>query len=122
MEDRDGLVVMTTVGAVLAALYWGTLGVLNATGKLYGVKPDGFQMFLPFVLVVLYAMRGYKVFEGDHRSARNLMWLHGVGGVLAIVQIAMGMLPTFVIGLYAAKVAIHIIGGIPAAMLASRNS
>jgi hypothetical protein len=115
MNNR-GLVVWTTVGAALASAYWGGLTALLAGGAIHGYAVDSTQLVFPILLTVLYAVRGFKVYNGDHASARSLTWLHAIGALVAFWQIGVTHDAT-IVALYGAKVAIHLVGGIPAFLL-----
>jgi hypothetical protein len=108
---------LAAVGAWLAAAYWAALTLLIGVGAVMG-SLSGVQIILPVVLVVLYVLRGTQLFKGDPNAARRILWLHGVGGVVAIVQVISGG------GLFAIlqgiKVAIHVFGGVTA-YLAQRS-
>jgi hypothetical protein len=114
--DRN-LFILAGVGALLASAYWAALtlliGVASAVGN---VNPA--QVILPVVLIVLYALRGFQLFKGNPAAAKRILWLHGVGGVVAVTQIMSG--GSLVMVLNAVKVAIHIFGGV-AAYLALRS-
>lgn len=112
------LFVLAGVGAWLASAYWAALTLLLAFGTATGtVSP--LQLALPVVLIVLYAMRGLQLFKGDPAAARRILWLHGVGAVMALVQMSHG--GTLWIVLQGIKIAIHVFGGLTA-YLAVRSS
>jgi hypothetical protein len=112
------LFILAAVGAGLASAYWGTLALLLGVGAANGTTSPA-QIILPFVLVALYAMRGYQIFNGNVAATRRILWLHGVGGVIAIVQMMSGGL--LIVILYTIKVAIHVFGG-ATAFLAFRSA
>ena len=104
--DRT-MFVLAAVGAGLASAYWAGLTLLIGFSA-----ASGFQIILPIVLIVLYAVRGVQIFKGDRAAARRILWLHGFGAISAVLQIASGG-PLFFI-LQGIKIAIHIFGGITA--------
>ncbi len=110
-NDRSALYVLAGIGSALASLYWGALTLLIAFGVATG-SVSGAQLILPAILIALYAMRAFQIFKGDPNAARRVLWLHGVGGVMAIVQMASGG-PIFIV-LQGIKVVIHVFGGITA--------
>ena len=67
-------------------------------------------LFLPCILIGLYAVRGYQLYRGDRRAASRILWLHGVGAVVAIFQAMSGIL----VVMQVIKVAIHVFGGVTA--------
>jgi hypothetical protein len=102
---------LAAVGAGLASAYWAGLTLLiGVSAAARGTS--GFQVVLPLVLIVLYAMRGMQVWKGDPSAARRLLWLHGVGGIYAIVQMAAG--GPILMALNVIKAAIHVFGGVSA--------
>src|SRR5690349_12005718 len=103
--------VLAALGAGLASLYWAAITALIAFGTASGAT-SGMQLVLPCVLVGLYAMRGFQLFKGDPAAAQRVLWLHGVGGVVAIIQIATG--DPFIQVLHGIKVAIHVFGAVTA--------
>jgi hypothetical protein len=104
---------LAAAGAGLASAYWAMLTLLIALGVATG-SVSGTQMVLPFVLIILYAARGYQLYKGDPLAAKRILWLHGVGGVVAIVQMLTG--GGLLMVLQGIKVLIHIFGGITAYM------
>jgi hypothetical protein len=106
---RPGIFVLAAVGAWLAGAYWGllTLGIVMgvATGALSFI-----QILIPVVLIVMYVGRGYQSFQGNAGAMNNLLWLHGVGGLIGLMHAAQG--EGFVAVLHGAKVGIHIFGGL----------
>jgi hypothetical protein len=109
---------LAAVGAGFAALYWAALTAMLALAATSGsVSPA--QVILPCVLIGLYAYRGFQLLQGNTAAAQRLIWLHVVGGIVAIAQIATGAQGLFAF-LQAFKVAIHIFGGITA-FLAARS-
>ncbi len=108
--DRS-LFILAGVGALLASAYWAALtlliGVASAVGN---VSPT--QVLLPIVLIVLYALRGFQLVKGNPAAAKRILWLHGIGGIVAVLQIMSG--GTLVMVLNVIKVAIHLFGGVTA--------
>ena len=105
--------VLAAVGAWLAGAYWAAITLLLTFGVATG-SVSAAQIILPCILIALYAMRGYQLFQGDPAAARRILWLHGVGGVAAIVYMMSG--GAGVVVLNGIKVLIHIFGGITAVM------
>jgi hypothetical protein len=77
-----------------------------------GGKVSAAQLFLPVLLIGFYAFRGYQLFRGDPAAAKRLLWLHGAGAAVAILQIATGGVVLIV--LQSMKLVIHLFGGIGA--------
>jgi hypothetical protein len=99
--------VLAAVGAGLASLYWGAM-VLLTLSMGNGAGP---QSFLPLLLVGLYAYRGYQIFTGDTQAAGRILWLHGIGAVMAFMQ----MMGASGLGVFqGVKVAINVFGAITA--------
>jgi hypothetical protein len=109
-----GPFVLAAVGAWLASAYWAALTLLLGVGIAVG-SVSGVQVILPCVLIALYAWRGVQLFRGDPAAARRLMWLHGFGGVAALMQIASGG-GGFIVVLQGLKIAIHVFGGVTSYM------
>ncbi len=110
--------VLAAIGAGLASLYWAGLTLLIALGVAMG-SVSALQILLPCVLIVLYAVRGFQIFKGDPVAAKRILWLHGIGGVMAMIQMGSGN--TLLIALQSIKIAIHIFGAITA-YLAMRSA
>jgi hypothetical protein len=108
-----GPFILAAIGAILASVYWAGLTLLIGFGVAFGSTSMA-QIILPCVLIVLYAVRGYQLFMGDPLAARRILWLHGAGGVAAIVQMATGT-PLLVV-LQGIKLLIHVFGGVTAYM------
>ncbi len=108
--DRT-MFVLAAVGAGLASAYWAGLTLLIGLGAAFG-SISAFQVILPVVLIVLYAVRGVQIFKGDRAAARRILWLHGFGAISAVLQIASG--GTLFVVLQGIKILIHIFGGITA--------
>jgi hypothetical protein len=109
--------ILAAVGAGLASAYWAALTLLIGLGAALGSGSTA-QIIVPCILVVLYALRGWQIFKGDANAARRILWLHGVGGVVAIMQMASGS--GILVALQSVKVIIHIFGGVTA-YLAQRS-
>lgn len=105
--------VLAGIGALGASAYWGLYTLLVGVA-VAGAGASPVRMILPVVLIALYAIRGFQIFKGDARAATSVMWLHGVGGVMAVINMASG--DPFLIGLNAVKLLIHIFGGATAYM------
>jgi hypothetical protein len=105
-------------GACLASVYWAALTLLLGFGVAKG-SVSGTRIVFPLILIVLYALRGVQIFKGDVAAARRVLWLHAVGGVFAVVQMASGNI--FLMVLQGIKVATHIFGG-ATAYLAYRSA
>ncbi len=116
-QGRRTAFVLAAIGAGLASLYWAAhtllVGVAIAAGGVSGA-----QLILPCVLIGLYALRAFQIWKGDAAAARGVLWLHGIGGVMALLQMFSGS--SFLIVLHGIKVAIHVFGGITA-LRASRS-
>jgi hypothetical protein len=111
------LFVLAAIGAGLASLYWAALTLLIGVGVAIGTGSP-VQIVLPFVLIALYAVRGYQLFRGDPAAARRILWLHGIGGLAAFVQMVSA--GGFWGALQGVKILIHIFGGVTA-LLALRS-
>jgi hypothetical protein len=111
--------ILAAIGALAASGYWALLTLLILANVTTGGSLSPMQLILPGVLVVLYAVRGVQLFQGDVRAANRILWLHFVGGLFAAFYAATGH------GLFAAlqalKIAIHIFGGVTA-YLAKRSA
>jgi hypothetical protein len=112
------LFVLAAAGAGLASLYWAGLTLLFGLGAAFG-STSPLQMFWPVVLVVLYAVRGFQIFQGNVPATRRILWLHGIGAVAAVVQMVSGNV--LLIVLQSIKVMIHLFGG-TTAFLAFRSA
>jgi hypothetical protein len=95
-------------------VYWGLLTLLIGVGVASG-GVSATRVVLPIVLIALYAYRGLQIFKGDQRAARSILWLHGIGGVMAVVQMASGS-PVLIV-LQGGKLLVHIFGGVAALLL-----
>lgn len=98
---------LAALGAWGAAAYWALLTALIALGAAMGaVSPTA--LILPIVLIGLYVLNGVRMFKGEARAVRSLLWLHGVGCLVAIIQVATSS--GLFVALQAIKVVIHIFG------------
>ena len=115
---RRGPFVLAAVGAFLAGGYWALITLLLVAGVAAG-SVSGAQIILPVILIGLYIQRGTQLLRGDARAASRILWLHGVGGVVAIMQMqsSSGLFVT----LQGLKVVIHVFGGVTA-LLALRSA
>jgi hypothetical protein len=116
-QPNRTLFMLAAVGAGLASLYWAALTALMALGAAAGSLPTS-RIVVPCILIVLYAHRGYLILKGDAGAARRILWLHGLGMVMAVTQMASGN--PVVLLLHGVKIAIHLFGGITA-FLAQRG-
>jgi hypothetical protein len=105
--------ILAGIGALLASVYWGVLTLLIGFAAATGAV-SAFQVILPCILIALYALRGYQLFKGDPAAAKRVLWLHGLGALMAVIQISSG--DTIVKVLYGIKVAIHLFGVVTAYM------
>ena len=112
--------ILAAIGAGLASGYWALLTLLIGVGVSAGAGSPA-QIILPIILIGLYAFRALKVWRGDAMAARSLLWLHGVGGVVAVTQ-AMSFSGIMAV-LQGMKLVIHVFGGVTAllAVRAARN-
>jgi hypothetical protein len=103
--------VLAGIGAWLASLYWAALALLRGLFAAAGAG-SGITVLMPMILVGLYAVRGFQVFQGDPAAARRLLWLHAFGSMAALLLAfsASG----FYAGLQSVKVLIGIFGGVTA--------
>ncbi len=108
---------LAAIGAGSASLYWLGLTALLAFGAAVG-SVSAAQVILPCVLIGMYAWRAIQISKGDPDAARKVLWLHGLGGITAIIQIASG--GAFMFVLQGIKLGIHVFGGVTA-YLASRS-
>jgi hypothetical protein len=110
--------VLAGVAAMLAAGYWGVLALLALFGSMASpgtISP--IQSILPIVLVVLYLMRGLRLFKCDYVAAKRIVVLHVIGAIAAVLQMRYG--GSVWMTLQGIKVAINVFGAITA-YLASR--
>lgn len=117
-DDRPGIeppqrtiFILAAIGAWIAGAYWAALTLLLGLGVAAG-SVSATQIILPCVLIGLYAVRGFQIFKGDPAAARRVLWLHGIGGIVALVQMFSG--GALLIVLQAFKVAIHGFGAVTA--------
>jgi hypothetical protein len=100
--------ILAALGAGLASVYWAGLTLLIASSVASGsLSPT--QVILPLVLVALYALRGFQLFKGDPAAARRILWLHGLGGVMALIAAFSGT--GVIVALQGVKLVIHAFGG-----------
>jgi hypothetical protein len=110
--------ILAGIAAVLASLYWAGLTLLILVSVAGGaVSPT--QVILPVVLILLYAWRGVQLFKGDPAAARRILWLHGLGGIMALIG-AFSQTGLIVV-LQGVKVVIHVFG-VATALWAIRTS
>lgn len=109
---RKTIFVLAAIGSGLAALYWAGLTALIGLAAATSKEVSGTQIILPCVLIGLYALRAFQIWKGDPNAARRVLWLHVVGGAVAVFQMTSGA-PLW-IALNVIKVAIHVFGGITA--------
>ncbi len=109
--DRGTLFLLAGIGSALASLYWGALTLLIFVGVAAG-SVSGMQLILPIVLIGLYAVRAFQIFKGDANAAQKVLWLHGVGGAMAVFQMLSG--GPMLIVLQGIKVVLHLFGGVTA--------
>ncbi len=98
---------LAALGAWGAAAYWALLTALLAFGAAMG-SVGATNLILPVILIALYATRGVQMLKGEARAIRSLLWLHGVGGVVAVMQVATSQ--GFFVALQAVKVVVHVFG------------
>ena len=110
--------ILAAVGAWAASAYWALYTLLVGIGVAMG-SGSPIAALAPIVLIVLYAMRGFQLIKGDPAAIQRILWLHAVGGAMAIFQM-IGQDSTLVVALNGIKVAIHIFGG-AAAIYAKRS-
>jgi hypothetical protein len=103
--------VLASVGGFLAAGYWALLTALLGLGIAAGTISST-QIVLPAILIVLYIMRGAQILKGDVAATQRILWLHIVGGVVALLQ--MGSAGSILAVLQTIKIGIHVFGGITA--------
>lgn len=109
--QNSGIFMLAGIGAGLASAYWAALTLLIGVGVASG-SVSGAQIILPCVLIVLYAVRAVQIFRGEAAAARRVLWLHGIGGVMALLQVFSG--GAMMIVLQGIKVLIHVFGAITA--------
>lgn len=114
---RTTATTLAALGAWAASGYWALLTGLIGLGALVGTV-SAMQLILPVVLIGLYAVRGWQLFRGDTRVARNLLLLHVVGGLVSLLEIASGAAVVQV--LYGGKLLVHGFGAVTA-WLATRQ-
>jgi hypothetical protein len=103
--------VLAGIGAWLASLYWAALALLNSLFAAVGAG-SGVTVVMPLILIVLYAVRGFQVLQGDPAAARRLLWLHAIGALAALLLAFSSS--GFYAGLQSVKVLIGIFGAVTA--------
>jgi len=99
--------ILAGIGALLASVYWAGLTLLILSSVAGGaVSPT--QVILPVVLIALYGWRGVQLFKGDPAAARRILWLHGLGVIMALIGAASGS--GLIVVLQGVKLAIHVFG------------
>ncbi len=106
-----GRFMQAAIAAWLAAGFWAVMTGLIALGVAYGGAAET-ALILPAVLIGFYAFRGFQVWKGEVAAATALLWLHGVGGAIALFQ--MSDADTLVTTLNVIKLVIHVIGVVTA--------
>ncbi len=101
------MITLAAVGAWIASAYWAVLTLLILFAASAGAVSYG-QIIVPIILIGLYAMRGFQLFKGDATAAGSLLWLHAIGGIMAVIQMASG--DSFVVTLQGVKLVIHLFG------------
>jgi hypothetical protein len=112
------LFILAGVGAFLASGYWALMTLLLVAGMAAGTV-SGTTLVFPVILIVLYALRGLQIMKGDVAATRRILWLHGVGAIAAMVQMASGNV--ILIAMNAIKICVHLFGG-TMAFLAHRSA
>ncbi len=112
------LFILAGVGALLASGYWALMTLLLVVGMAAGTV-SGTTLVFPVILIVLYALRGLQIIKGDVAATRRILWLHGVGAIAAVVQMASGNV--ILIAMNAIKICVHLFGG-TMAWLAHRSA
>lgn len=103
--------VLAALGAGLASIYWAGLTALIGLAVTTSAASPA-QIIMPIVLIVLYAVRAVQIFKGNGAALNSALWLHGIGAVMGVVQMASG--DSTIVILQGIKVAIHVFGGITA--------
>jgi hypothetical protein len=109
--------VLAAVGAGLASVYWAALTLLLGFGAAAGAV-SGAQLILPCFLIAIYAVRAFQIFKGDPAAARKILWLHGLGALMAVFRLSSES--SLIVVLNVVKIAIHIFGA-ATAYLAQRG-
>ncbi|MDB4993941.1 MAG: hypothetical protein JWM74_1373 [Myxococcaceae bacterium] len=103
---------LAAIGAWLASAYWAALTMLLAFGiATQGVSP--MQVLFPCILIVLYAVRGYQLFKGNPAAAKRILWLHGVGVAVTLLNMVASH-DSVLFVFQSIKVAINLFGGVTA--------
>jgi hypothetical protein len=104
--------VLAGIGALAASAYWGLQTLVRGlSAASSGSSLSFIGLVLPAVLVVAYATRGFQLFKGDVSAAASILFLHGIGGLMAMLQMA--QYPEQRV-LQVVKLLIHIFGGVTA--------
>lgn len=109
-------VTLAAFAGFAASAYWAALTLLLAFAAANG-SISGAQVILPIVLIVLYGLRGWQLWQGDRAAATRLLWLHAIGGLMAIVQMGSG--GQLILVMQGVKLAIHV-GGVATTLSAQR--
>jgi hypothetical protein len=104
--------VLAAIGAWITAIYWAAVTLIIGLGVALG-SGSFMNFIMPCVLIGLYALRGFQIFKGDPRAAQRIIWLHGIGCISALSQVAAAT-STFVVGMQVIKIVINILGGVAA--------
>jgi hypothetical protein len=103
--------ILAAVGAWAASLYWAAMTLLLGLGAFLG-SGSGAAVIWPVVLIALYGIRGFQIVKGDPAATKRIIWLHGIGAVAAILQMAGG--GGILVVLQGMKVVINVFGAITA--------
>ena len=102
---------MASLASGITSLYWlaltGLIGLAVSGG---GASPG--ELLVPIILIGLYAVRAVQIWKGNPTALVSALWLHGIGGLMSIVQMAKG--DAIVLVLYGIKLLIHVAGGVTA--------
>jgi hypothetical protein len=91
-QTRSPFVLLAAIGAGLASASWALMTVIMGLALL---SPDSAtssptMMLGPCLLIVLYAWRGIQIYQGDAGALTRILWLHGLGAVMSVVQFVTG--------------------------------
>ena len=112
------LFLLAGTGALLASAYWAGLTLLIGLSASDGSASSS-QLLVPCFLIGLYAWRGVQIIKGDVLATQRIMWLHGVGGAMAVFQMSTSS-NSWLVTLQSVKLAIHAFG-LATAFLARRS-
>jgi hypothetical protein len=105
---------LAAVGAFLASGYWALLTFVLGVGAAAGMN-SSFRLLLPCMLIGLYAVRGVQLLKGDLSATTRILWLHGAGGAVAIIQMfQLASTGPLVLVFQLVKLAIHVFGAVTA--------